>query len=32
MFYTPFKVAYLWIKETLSRLRQRIVGLFQRMR
>jgi len=32
MFYTPLKDVYRWIKETLSRLRQRIVGLFQRMR
>ena len=32
MFYTPLKDVYHWIKEMLSHLRQRIVGLFQRQK
>jgi len=32
MFYTQIKVVYHWIKETLTRLKQKIVGFFQRMR
>jgi len=29
MFYTPIKVVFLWIRETLTRLKRKITAYFQ---